>query len=240
MSGISNWFSSVWADFVSNFSKTFIEKNRYEMFLNGLGTTLMIAVVAAIIGITIGVLVAIAKVYSYQTGKLKILDKLLNVYLAVFRGTPVVVQLMIMYYLVFTNISNGIYVAMLGFGINSGAYVAEIVRSGILSIDKGQNEAGRSLGLSAGTTMRYIVLPQAIKNILPALFNEFITLLKETSVAGYITVVDLTKAGDLIRSRTMEPFFSLIAVALIYFILVVGLTFIQRKIEGRLRKSDRR
>jgi ABC-type amino acid transport system permease subunit len=147
---------------------------------------------------------------------------------------------MILYFIVFVNFKNGANVAIIGFGINSGAYVSEIVRAGIMSIDKGQTEAGRSLGLSEAATMAHIVLPQAIKNILPALFNEFITLVKETSIVGYIAVKDLTKAGDLVRARTMEPFFSLIAVALVYLVIVILLTLLQRQIERKLQKSDRR
>lgn len=226
--------------FSEQFYMTFIENDRYKMFVQGFWTTIIIALCAVVIGSLIGIFAAVVKVYNYRTGKLKVLNGIVDGYLLLFRGTPVVVQLMILYYLILTNIQSGVIVAIIGFGINSGAYVAEIVRAGILSVDKGQTEAGRSLGLSESQTMQYIVLPQAIKNTLPALFNEFIALLKETSVAGYITVVDLTKAGDLVRGRTMQPFFSLIAVAIIYFIVVVGLTSLQGIIERRLRKSDRR
>ncbi|MDP4153665.1 MAG: amino acid ABC transporter permease [Bacillota bacterium] len=237
------------ADLITNFNRTFITDSRYKLFLQGLEATLVIAFFATIIGILIGILVAVLKVYIYQSkGQVKngflkvvhkIIDLILDTYLTLFRGTPVVVQLMILFYLVFTWINQGIYVAILGFGINSGAYVSEIVRGGILSIDKGQTEAGRSLGLTSWQTMRCIVLPQAFKNILPALFNEFIALLKETSVAGYITVIDLTKAADLVRSRTFQAFFPLISIAIIYLVLVIGLTWVQRSIERRLRKSDR-
>ena len=225
---------------MEQFSRTFIEEDRYKLFLSGFTTTITIAFLATIIGIALGVVIAIIKVYHFQSGKWKILNALTDAYLAVFRGTPIVVQLMILYYVVLIDVRDGIIVAIIGFGLNSAAYVAEIIRAGILAVDKGQFEAGRSLGLSEITTMSLIVLPQAFKNILPALFNEFITLLKETSVAGYITVVDLTKAGDFVRTRTMQAFFPLISVAIMYFILVMGLTYIQGRIERRLRKSDRR
>lgn len=226
--------------FITEFNRTFIESARYKTLLDGFTTTITIALFATIIGILLGIVVAIIKVYNYQTGKYKILRRLADIYLTIFRGTPVIVQLMVLYYVILVDVQSGVLVAIIGFGINSGAYVAEIVRAGILAVDKGQSEAGRSLGLSEAATMWHIVLPQAIKNILPALFNEFITLLKETSVAGYIAVIDLTKAADLIRSRTMQAFFPLISVAVIYLILVVGLTYIQSLIERRLRKSDRR
>ena len=167
-----------------------------------------------------------------------ILDKICNLYLTVIRGTPVVVQLLILYTAVFTSLTDGLLVAIVGFGINSGAYVAEIIRSGIMSIDKGQSEAGRSLGLNNTQTMRMIILPQAFKNILPALFNEFIALLKETSVAGMIAVRDLTKAADGIKGRIFEPTPLFIA-AIIYLILVIGMTAVQRAIERRLSASDR-
>jgi His/Glu/Gln/Arg/opine family amino acid ABC transporter permease subunit len=227
-------------EFIDGFTKTFITGNRYMTFLKGFETTLYIAVFAVMIGIMLGICIAIVKVYHYRTGKMKILNIIAHIYTTVIRGVPVVVQLMILYFIIFTHFRNGANVAIIGFGINSGAYVSEIVRAGIMSIDKGQSEAGRSLGLSEATTMTNIILPQAIKNILPALFNEFITLLKETSVAGYIAVIDLTKAGDLVRARTMEPYFSLISIAVVYLILVVALTQVQRLIERKLQKSDRR
>lgn len=228
----------MWADLQEQFYKTFIDGDAYKLFLEGFKNTLIITFAATIIGILIGILVAIAKVYHAQTGKLKWLDVLCNVYLTVFRGTPVVVQLLIMYFLVLTS-AHGVVVAIITFGINSGAYVSETVRAGIMAIDIGQTEAGRSLGLSSWKTMRLIILPQAIKNILPALGNEFIALLKETSVVGYVTVVDLTRAGNIIRAQTMEPFFSLIFVALVYLILVIIFTKILSRFERRLQRSDR-
>jgi ABC-type amino acid transport system permease subunit len=171
--------------------------------------------------------------------KLYILDRICRLYVTIIRGTPVVVQLLIMYYTIFRNIDNSILVAIVTFGINSGAYVAEIARAGIESVDKGQMEAGLSLGLDGKKTMTFIILPQALKNILPALGNEFIALLKETSVAGFIPIIDLTKAGDIVRSRTFEAFFPLYFVALCYLIMVIGLTTIQKLLERRLSESDR-
>ena len=225
--------------FVEQWNSTFIVANRYKLFLEGFYNTLIIAVGAVAIGIVIGAIVAMVRVYRAQTGKLKLLDGILSWYLALFRGTPVVVQLMIMYYIVMRNVHNGVLVATLAFGINSGAYVAEIFRAGILSIDIGQTEAGRSLGLSAFKTLTLIVLPQAIKNILPTLGNEFVLLLKETSVAGYISVRDLAKAGALVRANTAEPYFSLLFIALVYFLLVLGLTRLFKIVERRFAKSDR-
>lgn len=218
---------------------TFITDNRYMTFLAGFENTMIITCGAVILGILIGVAVAVGKVYCYQTGRLKFLDKILSVYLTLFRGTPIVVQLMVWSFVVFTTF-NEIVVAILGFGINSGAYVAEIVRAGIMAVDVGQTEAGRSLGLSAWSTMRLIVLPQAFKNVLPALGNEFIALLKETSVVGYIAVVDLTKAADLVRARTFDAFVPLMFVAGVYLLMVMILTFFQKKLEHALQASDRR
>lgn len=233
---------NIFDDLANNFYRTFIEKDRYLTFLQGLGNTLLIALFATLIGIIIGMLIAIIKVYHHQTGKWKIANGICTGYTAIIRGTPMVVQLMIMYYLVFMSAPSemAVPVAILSFGINSGAYVSEIVRGGILAVDRGQMEAGRSLGLTQGQTMKSIVLPQAVKSILPALGNEFITLLKETSIVGYIAVVDLTRAGDIVRSRTFDAFFSLISVAVVYFILVMGISWLLKKAERRLAKSDRR
>ncbi len=230
---------SFWDLFIKQFNSTFIVDNRYLWFLEGFKNTVIIVAGAAIIGIFIGILVAIIRVYHVQTGKLKVLDRICGSYLAIFRGTPVVVQLLIMYYIIFSSVKSSVLVAAVTFGINSGAYVAEIVRAGIMSVDIGQTEAGRSLGLPASKTMRLIVLPQAIKNILPALGNEFITLVKETSVAGYVTVMDFTRAGEYIRSRTLDAYFSLFFVAIVYFLIIAGLTMILQAFERRLRKSDR-
>jgi len=234
-----DWFEQSWAWLVRQFIITFIEKNRYKLFVEGFQNTLIIAAGAAVIGIAIGAVVAMVRVHHAQTGRLKLADRIFGAYLAVFRGTPIVVQLLIMYFIILQSVNNGLLVAVLSFGINSGAYVAEIVRAGILSVDIGQTEAGRSLGLPPFKTMMLIVLPQAIKNILPALGNEFITLLKETSVAGYVTIKDLTRAGENVRIATAEPYFSLIFVALVYFILVYGVSTLLKIAERRLAKSDR-
>ncbi len=219
-----------------------IADGRYLLYLEGLRNTLFMALGGVIIGTVIGVLIAIIKVYAAENKGLAPLNWLANVYIGLIRGTPVVVQLMIFYYVVFASADDtwAIPVAMLSFGINSGAYVAEIIRAGILSVDRGQTEAGRSLGLSQNVTMRYIVLPQAVKNILPALFNEFIALVKETSVAPMIAVRELTMVSTVIKSRTFNAYVPLLAVAAIYLVIVLGLTALQKKMEGRLRVSDQR
>lgn len=226
-------------DFQLKFYTNFIKDDRYMYLVKGLGNTLLITFFAVIIGVLLGFLVAIIRSTYSKTGRLKLLDKLCAVYLAIIRGTPVMIQLLIMFYVVFVNSTNKVMVAVFAFGINSGAYVAEIVRSGILSVDNGQFEAGRSLGFSYVQTMWYIILPQAFKNILPALANEFIVLLKETSICGYIGLMDLTRGGDIIRSRTYEAFMPLIAVALIYLLMVLLLTWLVGRLERRLRTSDR-
>ena len=219
--------------------QNFIEEERYKMIFQGLGTTLFITLFAVLLGIFLGFLVAIIRSTYAKTGKLFILDRICWIYITVIRGTPMIVQLLIMYYVIFASYNSKIVVAILAFGINSGAYVAEIVRSGIMSIDAGQFEAGRSLGFSYASTMIYIIMPQAFKNILPALANEFIVLLKETSVCGYIGLMDLTRAGDIIRSRTYEAFLPLVAVAIIYLIMVAGLSYLVGIWERRLRASER-
>lgn len=223
------------------FKSTFVENDRWHYLANGLKNTLIITFLAVIIGIVLGFLIAVVRSTHDKTGKLKILNVLARIYLTVIRGTPVVVQLLILYFVIFVSVNSkySIFVAVLAFGLNSAAYVAEIVRSGIMSIDNGQFEAGSSLGFSYAKTMIYIILPQAFKNILPALANEFIVLLKETSVAGYIAVEDLTKGGDIIRSNTYEAFLPLIAVALIYLVMVMILTWLVSKLEARLKRSER-
>lgn len=225
--------------FLISFNKTFIVDSRYQLFLTGIKNTILIAFFATVIGIIIGLIVAIVRYSSKNNKKLYILDLLCNLYVSIIRGTPVVVQLLIMYYTILISIDNTVVIATLTFGINSGAYVAEIARAGIESVDKGQMEAGLSLGLNKYKTMFFIILPQAIKNILPALGNEFIALLKETSVAGFIPVIDLTNAGNLVRSRTYEPFFSLYTVALCYLVMVLGLGTVQKRLERRLSQGDR-
>lgn len=232
-------FKNIYGQFIMSFSRTFIEAGRYKLFLTGIKNTITIAFFATLIGIIIGLFVAIIRYSAKNNKKLYILDLICNIYISVIRGTPVVVQLLIMYYTVFYNIDNSIFIAIMTFGINSGAYVAEIARAGIESVDKGQMEAGLSLGLNGSKTMFFIILPQAIKNILPALGNEFIALLKETSVVGFVPVIDLTNAGNIIRSRTFDPFFSLYSVAVGYLIMVLGLGMVQKRLERRLSQSDR-
>jgi len=226
--------------------KTFIKDNRYKMFLSGLGNTLFIAVAATGFGVIIGMLIAIIKVWYHQNTLAKkknsflwLLNFLAEFYTTVIRGTPVVVQLLITYNIIFVFSDKAVLIGIFAFSVNSGAYVSEIIRAGINSVDKGQTEAGRSLGLSQVTTMKSIVLPQAFKNILPALGNEFIAVLKETSVIGYLGVIDLTRAGELVRSRTADAFFTLLFVALIYLVFVFGLSAVFKRFERRLNKSDR-
>ena len=221
------------------FYLNFIKDDRWMYIVDGLKVTLLVTFFAVLIGIVIGFLVATVRSTYDKTGKLKILNILCQIYLTVIRGTPVVVQLLIIYFVIFGNVNiDKIPVAIMAFGFNSGAYVAEIFRSGIMSIVGGQFEAGRSLGFNYVQTMRYIIMPQAFKNVLPALGNEFIVLLKETSVAGYIALQDLTKAGDIIRSRTYDAFMPLIAVALIYLAMVLIFTKLVNMLERRLRNSD--
>ena len=227
--------------FVESFKQNFIEEDRWHYLVNGLGTTLLITLFAVLIGMVLGFIIAIIRFTHDKTGKMVIPNIICKVYLTVIRGTPVVVQLLIIYFVIFASVPiSKIFVAIIAFGINSGAYVAEIVRSGIASIDDGQFEAGRSLGLNYRQTMTSIILPQAFKNVLPALANECILLLKETSVSGYIAVQDLTKGGDIIRSQTYSAFMPLISVAIIYLVMVVVLTHFVTKLERRLRQSDRR
>ncbi len=219
---------------------TFIVDDRWKYLTNGLLTTLMITFFAVILGMLLGFLIAIIRATHDKTGKMKIANFFAKIYLTVIRGTPVMVQLLIIYYVIFASVRiDKTFVGILAFGLNSAAYVAEIVRSGIMSIDNGQFEAGASLGLNYRKTMVYIIMPQAFKNILPALGNECIVLLKETSVAGYIALEDLTKGGDIIRSVTYEAFLPLIAVALIYLVIVMFLTRLVTRLERRLAKSDR-
>lgn len=218
--------------------KTIFVKQRYKFILTGIKNTLAISLMSVIIGIVIGIVIAIVNSYNKETKKVKILSKICKFYVSIIRGTPVLLQLMIVYYVVFKNVKdlNLILVAALAFGINSGAYVAEIIRAGIESIDKGQMEAGRSLGLGYFQTLKLVILPQAIKNILPAIGNEFIALVKETSVAGYIGVMDLTKSSDIIASRTYDYFCPLIIVALIYWFIILILTKILKIFERRVNK----
>lgn len=209
------------------------------MLLQGLQTTLITALFAGMIGLILGSIVALMRLSSFRVGRIYPLRAIASFYVDLIRGTPVVVQLMIIYHIIMANyFGPKVVVAIISFGINSAAYVSEMVRGGILAIDQGQTEAGRSLGLSKSSTMLLIVMPQALKIIIPTLFNEFIMLLKETSVVGFIGLMDLTKAGDYIRSRTFSAFFPLIIVALIYYIMITLLTRLFAVIERRLRKSD--
>ena len=238
------WFEKLKADFILNF----VQANRWKYLWDGLGRTLLITLLAGILGVAIGVVIAMIRSTFDKTREgarktigrriFAVLDWICRVYLTVLRGTPVVVQLMIIYFVIFASSDNGTLVAALAFGLNSGAYVAEIVRGGIMSIDQGQFEAGRSLGFNYIQTMRFVIIPQTIKNVLPSLANEFIALLKETSVAGYVAVADLTKGGDIIRSRTYSPFMPLISVALIYLVLVMFFSHLVGILERRLRNSD--
>lgn len=234
--------------FKKEFITCFIVKDRYKYILNGLFNTIKIAFFAVLIGVMIGVVVAIIRTSHDKNGKnmkgiakilLDIADTIAKVYVTVIRGTPVMIQIMIMFFVIFSSVRDGLPVAILTFGINSGAYVAEIIRGGIMSIDVGQEEAGRSLGLSYVTTMRKIVIPQAFKNVLPSLANEFIALLKETSVACYVAVNDLTKGGDIIRSITYIQAMPLFVVALLYLLMVMILSKLVSNWERRLRSSDR-
>ena len=242
------------SDFQTKFYLNFIKVDRWKYITSGLGNTLKITVFALIFAVIIGVLVAIIR-YSYDknhTNKagnfiqsllqflLAVANGICHVYLTIIRGVPVVVQLMIIYFIIFASPDvSKIFCAVVAFSLNSGAYVAEIVRGGLNSVDKGQFEAGRSLGFGYIATMWYIILPQAFKNILPALGNEAIMLLKDTSISGYVAIQDLTKGGDIIRSRTYDAFMPLIAVALIYLILVTILTLLLRRLERRLQSSER-
>lgn len=247
LDAIKLWIEDFKADFVLNF----IDSDRWLSLVKGLWSTLQITFFALLIGIIIGIVVAavrstwdknheaMAKNKGIGYVVMKILNAICHIYLTVIRGTPVVVQLMIFYFIIFATSRNGLMVASIAFGINSGAYVAEIFRGGILSIDNGQFEAGRSLGFNYPQTMIYIILPQVFKTILPTLCNEFIVLIKETSVAGYVGVMDLTKAGDIIRGRTFSAFMPLIAVALVYLAIVMVLTYFVRLLERRLRKNER-
>ncbi len=219
--------------------ETFIETGFYKLMLDGLGNTAIITLGALCIGVVIGTLIAVAKYFSEDVPALKPLSVFCDLYVTVIRGIPMVVLLLIFFFIVLTSL-DGIVVAIITFGINSGAYMAELIRSGINAVDKGQMEAGRSLGMSKLQAMRVVIFPQAIRYILPAIGNELIALLKETSVAGYVAVVDLTRAGNLVRNNTYDAVNSLLAVALVYLALVVLLTQLLGKFERRLNKSDKR
>jgi len=221
------------------FYDNFIYLDRWLYLVRGLGNTLLVTLLAVVVGIILGFIVAIIRSTYDKTGKLKILNFICKIYLMVIRGTPVLVQLLIIYFVFLAKVNNLILATVVAFGLNSGAYVAEIVRSGIMSIDQGQFEAGRSLGFNYIQTMQSIILPQALKNVLPALANEFIVLLKETSVGGFIGMMDLTRGANVIQAATYQPFMPLFAAALIYLVLVVILTSFVGKLERRLRVNER-
>lgn len=243
--------SNGWNTFVTDFRFVFIQDDRWKSLFQGLGNTLVITFFAVMIGIVLGAIVATVRTtYDKNNGDMKkrnpvgfyilsIANVICKLYLTVIRGTPVVVQLMIAYFIIFATSNNSTAVAVFAFGINSGAYVAEIIRGGIMSIDEGQFEAGRSLGFNYGQTMIYIIIPQVFKVVLPTLCNEFIVLLKETSVAGYVGIMDLTKTGDIIRGRTFSAFLPLLGVAAIYLVMVVILTALVGCLERSLRKNER-
>ena len=240
---MAEWF----ADFKQDFITCFVTKNRWKYLVSGFGNTIKITFMALVFGVIIGIILSMIRATwdkncdSMRKGfgrtVLSILNGFAKLYLTVIRGTPAVVQLLIIYYVVFASSNNGVMVAAFAFGINSGAYVAEIIRGGIMSIDAGQFEAGRSLGFNYIQTMWHIIIPQALKNVLPSLVNEFITLLKETSVAGYVSVQELTKGGDVIRGVTYISFMPLFAVALIYLIVVMLFTWLLGKLERHLRNT---
>lgn len=240
---------SFWESLVKEFTRTFITDHRWKMFWIGFQNTLLITLAAALIGIAIGILVSVVhyvaesarskKRRSAGTWLLFALDKLLTFYVSVMRGTPLAIQLTIMAFIIMAGFPNKLVVCCVAFGVNSGAYVSEVIRGGIASVDIGQMEAGRSVGLSQLAAMRLIILPQAVKNILPALCNEAIAVLKETSIVGLISVVDLTRASDLVRSRTLSPYFPLVSVAVVYYLLVAGLSAAVKRLERRLAQSDR-
>lgn len=217
-----------------------ISDNRYQYILTGLKNTLIITVFSMLIGLVFGLIIALIRTTHDNTKKLKVLNKICELYITVMRGTPVVVQLMILFFCVFTSRNtSGLFVAIVGFGMNSTAYIAEIFRSGLMSVDNGQMEAGRSLGFNYFETLRYIIIPQAFRIALPPLCSEFVALIKETAVAGYVAVQDLTKAGDIIRSRTYDPWTPLLVVALIYLTLTSILSYFVSKLERRMKVDER-
>ena len=244
---MQDYFMSLW----KRFDKAFFVEDRWKLYLEGLGNTIMIALMAAIIGVVLGVIFALINYVNKKTGKLKPLAWISNLYITVVRGTPVVLQLMIMYFLVFVSwnfkvmigdfklLDSGLVIGSITFGLNSAAYVAEIARAGFEAVDDGQREAGRSLGLSTAQTMWYIIIPQALRNCLPPLFNEFITLVKETAIVGYVGIYDLGKIPGLIQSRTFDYLFPLLIAAVMYLAVVLVLTRILRVLEKKFAKSDR-
>ena len=224
---------------LDSYYRAFIAEQRYLMYLDGLKITLLVSLLAIILGVALGTILALMRMTAERRGKSTLLSKIAYVYIDIIRGTPTVTQLLIMYFVVLKGV-DGLIVGTVTFGLNSAAYVAEIIRAGILAVDHGQMEGGRSLGLSYGQTMKDIILPQAVKNILPALGNEFIVLIKETAILGYVSIVDLTKVADFVTSRTYEAFAPLIGTAIIYYLVVKVLTLVLGAVERRLRQSDKR
>lgn len=220
-----------------NIYNSFIYQDRYKYYLTGLGNTLIMAFFACLIGVILGLILSLVIDYNEKTGKLYLLSTFARMYIEIIRGTPALLQLMILYYIIFKSVNiNIVVVGIISFGLNSGAYVSQIIRSGLISIPKGQEEASTMLGFNYYQTMKYVIMPQALRNVLPALGNEFITLLKETSVAGYIGILELTKASDIVASSTYDYFFPLLIVAIIYLILTLGLTKLLNFFERRLSK----
>ena len=224
---------------LDSYYRAFIAEQRYLMYLDGLKMTLLVSLLAIILGVALGTILALMRMTAERRGKSTLLSKIAYVYIDIIRGTPTVTQLLIMYFVVLKGV-DGLIVGTVTFGLNSAAYVAEIIRAGILAVDHGQMEGGRSLGLSYGQTMKDIILPQAVKNTLPALGNEFIVLIKETAILGYVSIVDLTKVADFVTSRTYEAFAPLIGTAIIYYLVVKVLTLVLGVVERRLRQSDKR
>lgn len=222
-----------------NIYNSFIYQDRYKYYLTGLGNTIIMAFFACLIGVILGLILSLVIDYNEKTGKLYLLSTFARMYIGIIRGTPALLQLMILYYIIFKSVNiNIVVVGIISFGLNSGAYVSQIIRSGLISIPKGQEEASTMLGFNYFQTMKYVIMPQALRNVLPALSNEFITLLKETSVAGYIGILELTKASDIVASSTYDYFFPLLIVAIIYLILTLGLTKLLNFFERRL-SNDR-
>lgn len=222
---------------IDDFHLCFIKNGRWDYLLQGLGVTLEVALSAIVLGLAIGFLVAVIRSTHDKYGRFVFLNALAKVYLTVIRGTPMVVQLLITYYIILRSVDSKVLIAILAFGINSGAYQAEIIRAGITSIEAGQMEAGRALGLSYWQTMIRVVLPQAIRNVLPALGNEFIVLMKDTSIVGYIALIDLAKGGDIIRSQTYSVYLPYLTVAAIYLMMVMTFTWLLGKLERYLRNT---
>ncbi len=227
----------MWQSLIDDFSLCFVKNGRYDYLLSGLGVTLEVALFAILLGLLIGFLVSVIRSSHDKYGYFKIANALSKIYLTVIRGTPMVVQLLITYYIILRSVDSKILIAILAFGINSGAYQAEILRAGIESIDPGQMEAGRALGLSYWKTMLKIIIPQAVRNVLPALGNEFIVLMKDTSIVGYIALIDLAKGGDIIRSQTYSVYLPYLTVAAIYLVLVMTFTWLLGKLERHLRNT---